>query len=55
MCSEVQVSSGAKLIKDFVAALEREPRIADIRGRVEAFAARFPMPGFSTDGLPGPQ
>jgi glycine hydroxymethyltransferase len=55
VCSEVQSSTGAKLLKDFAAALEGNATIADIRSRVEAFAGGFPMPGFSTKGLPGPQ
>lgn len=49
VCSEVQASTGAKLIKDFTAALEGDARIAGIRRRVEAFSGSFPMPGFSTD------
>lgn len=51
VCADVQSSSGAKLIKDFTAALEKDSRIASIRGRVEAFSAGFPMPGFATDHL----
>lgn len=45
LCKEVQASSG-KMLKDFNAALQRHPKIADIRARVEEFAAGFPMPGF---------
>jgi len=51
VCAEVQAKSGAKLLKDFVVALEGNAKLADIKGRVEAFSASFPMPGFSTDGL----
>lgn len=51
----MQATTGSKLIKDFAAALEKDPRIADIRGRVEAFSSGFPMPGFATDDLDGPQ
>lgn len=45
VCKEVQAGSG-KLLKDFVKALEGNAKVADIRERVEAFAASFPMPGF---------
>jgi glycine hydroxymethyltransferase len=51
LCNEVQTSTGAKLIKDFAAALEGHAGVADIRGRVEAFAASFPMPGFAVGHL----
>uniref|UniRef100_A0A6U2D457 glycine hydroxymethyltransferase n=1 Tax=Chlamydomonas euryale TaxID=1486919 RepID=A0A6U2D457_9CHLO len=46
LCKELQAESG-KALKDFVAALEASPKVADIRSRVEAFAAGFPMPGFT--------
>ncbi|KAG1673705.1 hypothetical protein FOA52_010574 [Chlamydomonas sp. UWO 241] len=45
LCKEVQATAG-KALKDFVPALEASPKIADIRARVEAFAEKFPMPGF---------
>jgi glycine hydroxymethyltransferase len=45
IAKEVQSKSG-KLLKDFVAALEGDAKAADLRARVEAFSARFPMPGF---------
>jgi len=45
VCLEVQAGSG-KMLKDFTKALEGHAKIADIRSRVEAFAASFPMPGF---------
>jgi len=45
IAKEVQGKSG-KLLKDFVAALEGDARAAALRERVEAFSARFPMPGF---------
>ena len=51
VASEVQASTGAKLIKDFTAALEADGRIVDIRRRVEAFSGSFPMPGFPTSHL----
>lgn len=41
----IQASSG-KMLKDFVAAMENEPKIVELKGRVEAFARSFPMPGF---------
>ena len=50
LCLEVQAAHG-KMLKDFVPVLERHAGIADIRARVEAFAARFPMPGFDVSGL----
>ncbi|GBF90374.1 serine hydroxymethyltransferase [Raphidocelis subcapitata] len=55
VCADVQAKSGAKLLKDFVAVVEKDPRIRDIRARVEAFSARFPMPGFDVGDLEGPQ
>lgn len=55
VCAEVQSTTGAKLIKDFTAALEGNPKIADIRRRVEAFSSSFPMPGFAVDDIQGPQ
>jgi glycine hydroxymethyltransferase len=45
LCKEVQASSG-KLLKDFLRELEGNAKLADLRSRVEAFAAAFPMPGF---------
>ncbi len=45
-CKTIQASSG-KQLKDFSRALENNPLIEDIRKRVEAFAERFPMPGFT--------
>lgn len=54
ICVDVQAKSGAKLLKDFAAALERDERIAGLRARVEAFAGAFPMPGFAVDDLAPP-
>ena len=45
MCKEVQASHG-RLLKDFNVGLAAHPKVADIRARVEEFAAAFPMPGF---------
>ena len=45
LCKEVQATSG-KLLKDFLIQLEGNAKLADLRARVEAFAAAFPMPGF---------
>ena len=47
----IQASSG-KMLKDFVAALENEPKIAELKGRIEAFARSFPMPGFDPKLIP---
>jgi glycine hydroxymethyltransferase len=47
----IQASSG-KMLKDFVAAMEREPKIADLKERVEKFARSFPMPGFDPSLIP---
>jgi glycine hydroxymethyltransferase len=55
VCVDVQAACGSKLLKDFTAALARDARIGGIRARVEAFSGGFAMPGFSTEGLPGPQ
>ncbi len=48
VCKEVQATTG-KALKDFVKGLE-EPavleKVAGIRARVEAWASKFPMPGF---------
>jgi glycine hydroxymethyltransferase len=49
VCKSVQSSTG-KALKDFIKGLEGNPKIADIRSRVEAWAARFPMPGFVAPG-----
>ena len=46
----IQTVSG-KQLKDFAAALDKHPDIAALRGDVEAFAAKFPMPGFDTHDL----
>jgi glycine hydroxymethyltransferase len=45
VAKEVQARSG-KLLKDFVAALDGDAKAADLRARVEAFSAKFAMPGF---------
>ncbi|KAK9830959.1 hypothetical protein WJX81_002828 [Elliptochloris bilobata] len=45
LCLDIQAKTG-KLYKEFEKALLVDPRVAEIRSRVEAFAASFPMPGF---------
>lgn len=45
LAKEIQARSG-KLLKDFVVALDGDAKVADLRARVEAFSAKFPMPGF---------
>ena len=45
LSKEIQVSSG-KALKDFIAALAVNPKVEDIRKRVEEFGSSFPMPGF---------
>jgi glycine hydroxymethyltransferase len=42
---KIQEQSGPKL-KDFVALLGSNDEIKELRGRVNAFATKFPMPGF---------
>ena len=42
---KMQEKSGPKL-KDFVALLDGNDELKDIRSRVNAFATGFPMPGF---------
>ncbi|KAI7905825.1 serine hydroxymethyltransferase [Cokeromyces recurvatus] len=42
----VQEKSGSKLMKDFVAALQGNEEIAQLRKEVIEFARSFPMPGF---------
>ena len=46
LCIEVQAARG-KALKDFLAGLEGHAGIAALRADVEAFAARFPMPGYN--------
>ncbi|KAK3808626.1 MAG: serine hydroxymethyltransferase [Benniella sp.] len=48
---DVQKKTGSKLLKDFVAALENNTEIVQLRKEVEAFATTFPFPGFSVEGL----
>lgn len=45
LSKEIQASSG-KALKDFIAALAVNPKVEDIRKRVEEFGSSFPMPGF---------
>lgn len=48
VCKEVQATTG-KALKDFVKGLENpavQEKVAGIRARVEAWASKFPMPGF---------
>jgi glycine hydroxymethyltransferase len=48
ICKDVQASSG-RLLKQFNAGLMADKRIADLKVRVEAFGASYPMPGFVVD------
>jgi len=50
ICLAVQTSHG-KMLKDFVVGLENNADIDQLRSEVEAFAQKFPMPGFAVDGL----
>eukprot|EP01101_Sappina_pedata_P005768 TRINITY_DN271_c0_g1_i2.p2 TRINITY_DN271_c0_g1~~TRINITY_DN271_c0_g1_i2.p2 ORF type:complete len:556 (-),score=259.70 TRINITY_DN271_c0_g1_i2:927-2594(-) len=43
---KIQTESGAKLIKQFVAALEGNEELKKLKEDVESFSAKFPMPGF---------
>ena len=45
---DAQASSG-RLLKQFNAGLAADKRIADLKTRVEAFGASYPMPGFVID------
>ncbi|KAF9109584.1 Serine hydroxymethyltransferase, cytosolic [Mortierella sp. AM989] len=47
----VQAKAGSKLLKDFVAGLEGNEEIAQLRKEVEAFATGFPFPGFDVKDL----
>ncbi|KAI8366375.1 serine hydroxymethyltransferase [Choanephora cucurbitarum] len=46
IASDVQEKCGSKLMKDFVAALEGNQEIAQLKKEVVEFARSFPMPGF---------
>lgn len=46
----VQDSHG-KLLKEWVKGISGNSELAEIRGRVEAFASSFPMPGFDVADL----
>lgn len=50
LCKEVQQVSGKKLV-DFKAGLDKSESLKALRKDVEAFAAGFPMPGYSVEGL----
>lgn len=48
IAAEVQEKlPGKKLLKDFDAAIRDVPAVVTLKDEVEAFAARFPMPGYS--------
>ncbi|KAG0319841.1 Serine hydroxymethyltransferase, cytosolic [Dissophora globulifera] len=47
----VQAKAGSKMMKDFVAALEGNEEIAQLKKEVEAFATSFPFPGFDVTNL----
>ncbi|KAI8869401.1 serine hydroxymethyltransferase [Ramicandelaber brevisporus] len=44
---EVQAAAPSKLLKDFVAGLEGNQKLAQLKTEVETFARSFPMPGFA--------
>ncbi|KAI8090319.1 serine hydroxymethyltransferase [Gilbertella persicaria] len=46
IATDVQEKCGSKLMKDFVAALEGNQEIAQLKKEVVEFARSFPMPGF---------
>ncbi|CAG9463896.1 unnamed protein product [Pedinophyceae sp. YPF-701] len=50
VCLKVQESHG-KMLKDFEKGIVADPEIAAIRKEVEAFASKFPMPGFDVSAL----
>lgn len=50
LCLEVQTKSGPRL-SDFGKALEGDEGVAKLRGDVNAFAQKFPMPGFEASEL----
>jgi len=50
LCIEIQTTSG-KMLKDFLAALPGNEKIADLHKRVNDFATRLPMPGFNAENL----
>ncbi|KAJ1679735.1 glycine hydroxymethyltransferase shm1 [Spiromyces aspiralis] len=54
LAGEIQASCGSKLLKDFLAAAEKNDKISDLQKRVEAFATSFPMPGFDASTLNKP-
>ncbi|KAF8978495.1 Serine hydroxymethyltransferase, cytosolic [Entomortierella lignicola] len=47
----VQAKAGSKLLKDFIAGLENNEEIVQLRKEVEAFATSFPFPGFDVKDL----
>jgi glycine hydroxymethyltransferase len=46
IAQKVQTACGSKLMKDFVAALDGNQDIAQLKKEVVEFARSFPMPGF---------
>lgn len=50
ICQEVQAAKG-KLLKDFLVDLDKHPKVVALRAKVEAFASKFPMPGFDVSSL----
>lgn len=57
LCKSIQAKTG-KMLKDFAAALPNDADVKALKAEVEAFASKFPMPGFDAatikykDGLP---
>eukprot|EP00758_Cryptobia_borreli_P002860 Tbor_TRINITY_DN3348_c0_g1::TRINITY_DN3348_c0_g1_i1::g.23470::m.23470/K00600/glyA, SHMT; glycine hydroxymethyltransferase len=51
---KIQAACGAKLAKEFFAAMEKEPHVTEIaalREEVEDFATKFVMPGFDVENM----
>ena len=48
---KIQAGTG-KMMKDFVAALEGNMEVLELRSRVQAFAHSLPMPGFNPASVP---
>lgn len=51
LCLLVQERAGSKKLKDFVAQIEQTEEVKQLADEVEAFANKFPMPGFTHDQI----
>ena len=51
LCLLVQERAGSKKLKDFVAQIEQTEEVKQLADEVEAFANKFPMPGFTHDKI----